>query len=199
MRTEFPKPIALCLFFGLLPLSSGLVRSAEAKGARDGALAIGSSMSVSHLMPDGGDGLTQITIPNGAGLLATSPGFRAAHVSAGRGFEFGIDFGLLYLSGSGTSVHDVIVGLDAAGFGAPRNETSPFIGVEAGLHDLDFFGQGNQPYFGVAFGVRHIVASDHGAFKFGVGFRRFLENQNDGLTALNTIEFKVAFDLWVPH
>jgi hypothetical protein len=174
--------------------------SAPARAANDGGMvAVGSSLGVSYIKPQHGDGVTLVAIPNGANFVSATPGFRVASVSPGRGFEFGIDMSLLYGSSNGASFHDVTVGLDAAGFTAPRSDTSPYFGVEAGMRNLDFFGSGTQPYFGVGLGVRHVVVSDHGAVKFGVGFRRFFENTNDGLPSLTVIDVKMAFDLWIPR
>ena len=173
--------------------------SAPAHAANDGGMvAIGSSLGVSYIKPQHGDGVTLVAIPNGANFVSATPGFRVASVSSGRGFEFGIDMGLLYGSGSGSSFHDVTVGLDAAAFTAPQSETSPYFGVDAGIHNVDFFGSGTQPYFGVGLGVRHVIVPDHGAVKFGVGFRHFFENHSDGLESLTVIDFKMAFDLWIP-
>ena len=179
-------------------LLAGFIASPLWDAARaDGALAIGSSLGVSRIEGDG-DGFTVIGVPNSVGLVATTPGFRVAHVSPGRGFELGLDLGLFYLNSSGTSVHDVLIGLDGAGFLSPGNDTSPYIGGEVGIHNVDLFGNGSQTYLGVAVGIRHVIASDHGAAKVGIGYRRFFESQSDGFPGLDVIELKVAFDVWIP-
>lgn len=197
MRTDFERRNAGFMLLGLLVLA---ISSAPARAENGGeAVAIGSNLGVSYIKPDQGDGVTLLAVPNGPNLVGTSPGFRVAGISSGRGFEFGIDLGLLYGNSGGSSFHDVNVGLDAALITDARSDTAPYVEAEVGLRNLDFFGSGSQPYLGAGLGVRHIVASDNGAVKFGVGFRHFFENTTDGLLSLNVIDIKFGFDLWIPR
>ena len=163
------------------------------------ALTIGGSFGVSALFADGSD-MTVISFPQGPSIFALAPGLRFGHVSASRGFEFGLDTGIQYARDSdGSSAHVVVFGLDIEKHFPRPSGVNLFVGADAGMVSADLFGEFTQPYFGVAIGGRNVIAGDNGSVKFVVRFRQHLENEDDGVDSFQELTAAFAFDLWIPR
>lgn len=180
-------------------LTSATSRSQAADG---GALTLGSGLAFSILIPDEGDNLNVFSAPEGVGFLgiAASPGLRFGHVSATRGFEFGLDAGVQYLSSNGESVHALVFGVDAQKHFVHQSSWNLFLGGEVGISTSDlFFGEDiTQPYFGVMVGGRNVISNDNGSVKLALHVRHHMDDEDAGADSFNEVAFAMHFDLWIP-
>jgi len=189
-------------WFAVLLLVAALLTSATSRSsAEGGALTLGSGLAFSILIPDNGDNLNVFSAPEGSGFLgvSTSPGLRLGHVSATRGFEFGVGVGAQYASSSGESAHMLTFGLDAQKHFVGKSSWNLFLGGELGLGTADFFGDDvTQPYFGAMVGGRNIISDDNGSMKIALHLRHHLDDEDAGADSYNEVAFAMHFDLWIP-
>jgi hypothetical protein len=173
--------------------------SSPARAADGSALTIGSGMALSILIPDTGDNLTVFSAPEGSPFLATSPGLRFGHVSASRGFEFGLGAGIQYIDpGSGESFHVMVFGLDLQKHFVSQASWNLYLGGDVGISTSEFFAEVTQPYFGVMVGGRNVISDDNGTVKLALHLRHHLEDDEVGADSFNEIAFAMHFDLWIP-
>lgn len=171
----------------------------RARAADGSALTIGSGLGLSILIPDTGDNLTVFSAPQGNQFFAVSPGLRFGHVSATRGFEFGLDTNILYLNSEGESAHILLFGLDAEKHFVTQSSWNLYLGGELGITTADFFFDDvTQPYFGVMVGGRNVISDGNGSIKLGVHLRHHMEDEDVGADSFNEIAFAMHFDLWIP-
>lgn len=187
--------VAVVLFaVALLAGTSG--RSTAADGS---ALTLGSGLAFSILLPDEGDNLTMFSAPEGNQLFAATPGLRFGHVSASRGFEFGLGTGILYASSDGESFHMLVFGIDVQKHFVTQSSWNLFLGGDVGISTSEFFVDDiTQPYVGAMIGGRNVISDDNGSIKLALHMRHHMEDDDSGADSFNEVTFAMHFDLWVP-
>ena len=171
----------------------------SSRAAAQGAMTLGSGLAFSILMPDEGDNLTMFSAPEGNQLFAATPGLRFGHVSASRGFEFGLGTGILYVNSDGESFHMLVFGLDLQKHFVNQKNWNLFLGGDVGISTSEFFTDVTQPYIGAMIGGRNVISDDNGSVKLAVHLRHHMEDDDSGADSFNEVTFAMHFDLWVPR
>jgi hypothetical protein len=188
-------------WLAIVPLVVALLTgtSAPARAAEGGALTIGSGLAFSILVPDQGDNLTVLSVPEGNPLFAATPGLRFGTGSASRGFEFGIGTAVVYASSGGESFHILVFGLDFQKHFVNQSNWNLYLGGDVGISTSEFFVDDvTQPYFGAMIGGRNVISDGNGSVKLALHLRHHLEDDDAGADSFNEISFAFHFDLWIP-
>lgn len=191
------KKTALVLSALVLLASTGLAR------AEGGGMFFGTSLGVTHFVPEDGDGLTAVAWPSQTGILfpTFSPGFRVGgFLDAAHQKSLYLDTGLFYASSDGSSFTNLqgMLGFEYA-FG--DKPTVPYIDFGAGVLHLGSDDQSyNSMVLGGGVGIRHRFAHGHGAVRAEAHLDRQFEAEDDGdvvLPNLTAIGAKIGFDVYL--
>jgi len=186
--------VAVVLFAVALLIST----SSRSHAAKGGAITLGSGLGLSILMPDEGDNVTVFSAPEGNQLFAASPGLRFGHVSASRGFEFGLGTGILFASSDGDDFHMLVFGLDFQKHFVSKSNWNLFLGADVGIASSEFFVDVTQPYLGAMIGARNVISDDNGSIKLALHLRHHMDDEDAGADSFNELALAMHFDLWVP-
>jgi hypothetical protein len=188
------------LTFAVLALSVLLCGSARAEG---GGMFFGTSLGVTHFIPEDGDGLTAATWPSQAGFYLPTfmPGLRVGgFLDEAHQQSLYLDTGLFYATSDGNSLMN-LQGLLAYEFAFGDQPTVPIVNVGVGvLHVGDDDDSYNSMVIGGGLGLRHRLAHGHGALRAEVHVDRQFEAEDNGhtvLPALTAVGAKLGFDVYL--
>ena len=181
--------------WGIVSVLALWVQSAQA-----GHWSIGTNLGLAVLHPKGGgDNLTVIGVPGGAGPFfpGFQPGLRLGILGEGGKGGLNLDIGLSSLFVSGQSFNSFQGTVNLLRNFSPSASATPFVTVGAGLLALRAEEEtSTNAIFGGGLGIQNRLSHEHGALRGGVRLDYITENE-EGFVGGLVFGIKLGFDLWM--